>query len=408
MLVSRKRIKVALFLRNFQLGGTERQVFELARHLDKDKYDVCLIALGADGPLRESCEVLPGVRVLIIGAARLPATTVLKLVKVCRQFRVDVLHSFGSVTNAYAIAAKLAFPRLRVVVGLRNALEDPCFGYASLRERAKIRVLDLALKSFGARADLFISNSQAAKIMYTRRFGSKVTVIPNGIDVDKFRPDPDAQVILRRAICASQGARIIGIVANFSAYKDYPTFIRAARLVADNIENVHFVAIGNDRNSVGLSSKDLVKALSLQSIFHFFGPCTEVQNLMAGFDVLCSSSATEGFSNSIAEAMSCGVPCVATDVGDSGQIVGDTGFVVAPSDPQSLAAGLTNALRMPALDLRRLGWSARDRVLRNYSTSQMIARHQYVYESLLSNTLPVGSLDAPAATWPTVGLDIPK
>jgi glycosyltransferase involved in cell wall biosynthesis len=97
------------------------------------------------------------------------------------------------------------------------------------------------------------------------------------------------------------------------------------------------------------------------------------------FDVSGTSSLGEGFPNVVGEAMACGVPCVVTDVGDSRQIVGDTGLVVPPGDPAALAAAWEEVLRTPAAERRELGARARKRIEDNYSMKAIARRYEELY-----------------------------
>jgi len=100
-------------------------------------------------------------------------------------------------------------------------------------------------------------------------------------------------------------------------------------------------------------------------------------------DILCSSSVTEGFSNSICEGMSSGIPCVVTDVGDSALIVGNTGIVVPVGNPGLLANGILKLLNLSPAERKGLGIESRKRIEENFSVSRMVAETEKVFESLL-------------------------
>jgi len=116
--------------------------------------------------------------------------------------------------------------------------------------------------------------------------------------------------------------------------------------------------------------------------FIFPGERTDVQRLMQAMDVFCLSSWSEAFPNVLGEAMACGVPCVATDVGDSADIIGDTGIVVPPSDTEALARGLMLMLEKPDEERRALGRAARQRVKEHYSLAAVVEEYARLYEGL--------------------------
>jgi glycosyltransferase involved in cell wall biosynthesis len=191
---------------------------------------------------------------------------------------------------------------------------------------------------------------------------------------------------MRRETGIGDYSPIVGIVGNFSPYKDYETFIRAARIVADRIPEVNFVSIGNCDNTIGRAMSALVDELGLATSFHFLGVRKDVHKLLPGSDVFCSSSkSAEGFSNAICEGMASGVPCVVTDVGDSAMIVGDTGIVVPPRDPESFAEGILRLLRLPPEERQKLGAAARARIVEHFSIPRMVAATEQIYDRLLND-----------------------
>jgi glycosyltransferase involved in cell wall biosynthesis len=376
-------IKVALFIRNFRIGGTERQVFELAKNLDKRKYEVVVIALHGDGELKKHFHSLPNLQVAAL-ACKHPIAVLFRLAEVMRKREIKVLHSFLTATNIYSLFAKLFFPRVKVVIGLRDSVPDFYMGYNSLKWRTKLWILEYCLSGLSGLGDLYVSNSQAGKILYERKFRTRVVAVPNGVDTDRFRPDSIASEGLRRAVGLPASARLVGILANCTIYKDYPTFVRAAKIIVDRVRDVHFISIGEERTVEGVAAKGLVQQSGLENVFHFLGARRDVTKLLPGLDVVCSSSVTEGFPNAIIESMACGVPCVVTDVGDSRKIVGDTGIVVSPGNPGSLAAGVIEILDLDPVEKQELSSRTRERVVQNFGAVEMANQHAQLYESLLS------------------------
>jgi len=109
----------------------------------------------------------------------------------------------------------------------------------------------------------------------------------------------------------------------------------------------------------------------------------EVHNAL---DVATSSSSSEGFSNTIGEAMACGIPCVVTGTGDSATLVGDTGVVVPLKDPAQMCAAWMRLLDMPAQDRAALGRCARERIMSEYSIQQLVCRSEAALTGLIAAT----------------------
>lgn len=379
---SGERVRIALFIRDFGIGGAERQALELSKHLDRRKYDVIVIALRGNGALKESFYSLPDIESFTLDS-KWPLIVLFRLTWLLWKARIQVLHSFLASTNIYSLIVKCFLRRVKVIIGLRDSLVDPRMGYRSLVWRKKIDLLELCLKQLSFLGDLYIANSEAGKILYERKLPRKVVVVPNGIDTVRFRPDPAAPDMLRVAVGLPDGVKIVGILANCTIYKDYPTFVRAARIVTDMVKNVHFISIGEDHTSEGAAAKEAVRQLGLEKVFHFLGTREDVPALLAGLDVMCSSSVTEGFPGAIAEAMACGVPCVVTDVGDSQRVVGDKGIVVPPGNPQELAGGIVSMLKVDAAVRQPMSLAIRGRIVQNFGVAAMVKGHERLYDSLL-------------------------
>ena len=146
---------------------------------------------------------------------------------------------------------------------------------------------------------------------------------------------------------------------------------------------VHFVLVGwkVDSNNGDLTAR--IESNHLTDRFHLLGLRQDINRITAGLDVACSSSAYgEGSSNAVAEAMACGVPCVATNVGDSALLVAKAGKIVAPRDPDALARGCREIILMTPRQRERLGVYARQRVLERFSIPSIVARYERLYEAL--------------------------
>jgi glycosyltransferase involved in cell wall biosynthesis len=381
---SARRVKIALFIRSFVIGGAERQVFELAKRLDRDRYEVILIALKGDGEFAASFNSLDDVTVVVLNGSN-PFQIVFRLTAFLRKADVQVLHSFLTAPNAYSLISKFTVRDVSLILENRMALADPAFGNLSRYLRLKSRFLERFIKGFSLMADFAISNSEAGHTAIGANWKAPSAVVPNGIDTEKFKPDPDARHFLCRVIGVDCTRKLVGILANCNAYKDYPSFIRAAKIVADRCQDVHFISIGDDRTALAEASRKLVGELGLSPIFHFLGVRTDVEKLLPALNLLCSSSVTEAFSNAICEGMACGVPCVVTDVGDSSKIVGATGILVPPGKPEALAEGILAVLNSSLQETQRMKVAARQRIVQNFSVAQMAKKYEIVYETVLSN-----------------------
>ena len=176
---------------------------------------------------------------------------------------------------------------------------------------------------------------------------------------------------------------MIGLVGRFHPQKDHQNFVRAAKFLISMRSSVHFVLCGE---GVTWDNRELVAWIDQAGIranCRLLGRREDVPQLMASFDLATSSSCFgESFANVVSEAMSCGVPCVVTDVGDSAYIVGPTGIVVPPRDATALARAWGRMLDLGQEELILTGLQARQRIKDNFDLPQIVDRYQTLFEEM--------------------------
>jgi glycosyltransferase involved in cell wall biosynthesis len=276
------------------------------------------------------------------------------------------------------MAVKLRKPDILLVAAVRDTL--PVFYHP---EAANL-LYDAAVFVWRRGVDAFVFNSaQGPRAKAIDPADARVSVIPNGIDGCRFAPDPDARARLRSSLGARVEETVVGVTANLTAYKGFPTLIDAAVLLRGRGESFRFVVLGADDGALGAEMRGRAEA-HLPGGFNFLGRNAEVEKILPGFDFGCSASYTEGFPNALAEAMSCGVPCVATDVGESFEIVGETGWIVPPRDAEALASALSSARSTSPVERRSRGLAARSRISARYSPDKMLGAYLELYDRLVA------------------------
>ena len=208
-------------------------------------------------------------------------------------------------------------------------------------------------------------------------------VIPNGFDLTVLGPDALVRRAVRAALGIPEDALVVGHVARFHPMKDHPRFVRAAVRVAQSRTDVHFVLVGRDVVAANTSLSSNVPE-SLSACFHWLGERDDVYDLIRAIDVLCLSSMAEAFPNVLGEAMAAGVPCVATDVGDSAFIVGDTGVVVPSEDDDMLFDGLLTLLDKTPTARSALGRAARSRIETYFGLPAVVDQYAALYEKIVA------------------------
>jgi len=208
----------------------------------------------------------------------------------------------------------------------------------------------------------------------------KLTVIPNGIDLATFRPDRRAYATVREELGVPPGTKIVGLIARFDPQKDHQTFLTAAARLYARRPDVHYLLCGRGAGPVNRNLAGLIERAGLGGVCHVLGERRDVPRLTSALDIATLSSAYgESFPNVLGEAMACGVPCVATRVGDSAHIIDDTGLSVPPRDPAALADAWDTLFGRGPEALRELGHRARRRVEEHFAIGTVVAAYERTY-----------------------------
>jgi glycosyltransferase involved in cell wall biosynthesis len=269
-----------------------------------------------------------------------------------------------------------------VVWNVRQSLYD------IKHERPLTRWVIRANALLSSRADAIVYNSRTSACQHERfRFdASRTRIIPNGFDTEVFRPDEHARGDIRRELGLSDDAILIGMIGRYHPMKDHRNFLNAAGLLGKECPDVLFLLAGNEVDAGNSALGAIIEALGLEGRVFLLGERSDIPQLNATLDIATCSSWSEGFANVIGEAMSCGVPCVVTDVGDSSLIVGDTGRVVQPRDPEALAKAWHELIALGGYGRHELGERARNRVIECFSLVAVVRQYQDLYESLIGDT----------------------
>jgi len=210
-------------------------------------------------------------------------------------------------------------------------------------------------------------------------------LIPNGFDCAEFAPNVEARARVRVQLGMRDSDIVIGLLARFHPMKDHATFVAAAARVAAIYPEARFLIVGRGVRAPETGILAAIANACLLDRAVVLGEREDMPDMQNALDIACSSSAWgEGFSNSIGEAMACGVPCVVTDVGDSAAIVAQTGIVVAPRDAAALAAAIGELVAAGPKRRQAMGGAARQRIEEHYALPAIVAQYESLYDSLTS------------------------
>jgi glycosyltransferase involved in cell wall biosynthesis len=355
-------IRVVHVAPQLQTGGMERLLVEFARHADRRRFALSFLALGARGPVAEEIEscgwpvtaldARPGVRVSLL----------YRLGRLFRDQRTDIVHTHNTKPLMYAgPAARLARDAHRGVVHTRHGQRHG----ASARQ-------DLLFGLAGRCADRIVCVSDDSARLCVREGADprRVHTILNGIDRERFGftgPVPGGAAVF---------------VGRLTPEKDVPTLLRAAAIVAARRPSFRLKIAGAGPCAADLAA--LTGRLGLDSAVEFLGEVRDVPALFRGASVLVLSSLTEGLPLTVLEAMSCGLPVVATRVGGTPEAVADgvSGLLVPPGDPARLAEALLRIDGDPEMG-HRMGHAGCRRVAGLFDVRTMVSCYESLYEQVL-------------------------
>ncbi len=361
--------EVVLFIRSLDVGGAERQLVALAKGLHSRGVPLRVLTFYPGGALLPEL-LAAGVPVEDLGKrSRWDVVPFLwRLYRRLRALRPKVLYSWLTTANTLAAVVGRMARVPRILWGVRASNMD--FHRYDWFTRVEFLLTCLTARF----ADQIVCNSEAGKAFHIARGypEGKITVIENGIDTERFRFDPEGRAHLRREWGIHENEFLIGLIARLDPMKDHETFLRAAALLAKERGDVRFICVGDGPVFYRARLQALAAELGIQDRVLWAGARQDLPVVYSAIDLASSSSYGEGFSNAIAEAMSCERPCVATNAGDSARIIGDTGSVVQPRDPAALARAWHEMLALPREGRLCLGERARKRIVQAFSLERMV------------------------------------
>jgi glycosyltransferase involved in cell wall biosynthesis len=354
-----------LFLPSFDPGGSERQMIELARRLDRRRWQVHLACFDATGAWYERAAA----RAASIAAFPLPrlahpATLVQahRFARWCRRRRIAIVHTGQLYPNIFgAPAAALGGVAIRIA-SHRNLNADKTRDQRHAQRWAMRFAHCIVANSGAAAAQLRAEGIPAGRIV----------TIPNGIDPEAFPHIP-----------YRTPPRVVVVVANMRAVKGHDILVRAAPLVLERFPDARFLLVGD--GPLMPRVKSLVARHGVAHAFVFAGYREDVAAQLASADIFVLPSRSESTPNALLEAMASGLPSVASAVGGVSEIVDDgrTGLLVRPEDPVALARRICQVMASSTL-ARELGIAARVSVTARYSIDRMIESFEELYEHELA------------------------
>ena len=377
---NKKKMRILHVITGLGVGGAERALYNLLANGLQEDIENAVVSLTNEGVYGPQLRAI-GVPVysLALSASPLSVLGLFKLWRIVRDFSPMAIQGWMYHANILASAAAF-FHRKKTPVSwnIRHSLYD------IRREKRLTRWFIVAHRLLSAQVGAIVYNSAVSRSQH-ESFGispTKGVVIPNGFDLQRWQPDGVVKTIVRRELSIPHDSLLIGHIARFHPMKDHHTYLEALQPVLAQHERAYalFVGRGVDADNPHLAA--LFARLPADRL-RILGERSDVERLMPAVDIFCLSSWSEAFPNVLGEAMACCVPCVTTDVGDTSEIVGNTGAVVPPADATALSNALLLVLALADKERIKQGQAARARICDHYDMEVMVRRYRNLYYAMI-------------------------
>lgn len=366
--MSERRIRVVHVVNNLNYGGMERLVAEMVQRTDPARFELHVLALSYMGHFGEGLDGLATLHV----ADPMPSWSMLHPSGLARKFAAiapDVAHLHSGVLYKASLAAKMAGVPFRIYTDHGRQNPDP-WTHRMIDRRAARRI------------DAIVAVSDRLKQHLTGFMpdASRISVIPNGVDTERYSPHAD-DFDFRKEIGIAPDVPVVGSVGRLEPIKGYEVMVDAFARLRNGWQSspkpvLVLVGDGSARTALERSAAELGVANSI----HFMGWRSDIERITRSFTVFSMSSHSEGTSVSLLEAMSSGLCPVVTNVGGNAAVLGDElrERLVPAADPDALAAALSQALSNDDARVRdsRL---ARGRVLSTFGLDAMVNSYEQLY-----------------------------
>jgi glycosyltransferase involved in cell wall biosynthesis len=365
-----RKIRVVFLNTRMDVGGQERVIMDVVNNMSQERFDLALLLTKDRGPL---CEFIQSHIEVQSEFRRGPLGSFLalpRLISWMKRWKPDVVFTVG--TGDKFLLGRLAakFVGVPVILSGLHCTPGPQHVGRTILGKWNKKLMHWNAGVTTVTEDL--AEYLAEKENYPRE---KITVIPNGVDTERFKPHP-APPALRDELGLPEGSKVVSIIAAVRPEKRHDLFLQAARLVVDQLPEAKFLIVGDGPSR--LEFEQLTRQLRLQDSVQFLGARHDVPEIQALSSIVClASTDVESAPICMLEALATGRPQVATAIGGIPRIVdhGVTGLLVPPGDVSALAEALVKILSDDVL-AERMGQASRQRALKLFSVDFMVRAHE--------------------------------
>ena len=370
-----EKINILHIYQNSKIGGVQQQLLSLLKAYNRDVFNPIFCCLGPKDAISEEIEKV-GVEIIALSRSRyhrFSLAIVRDLYRLMKQKNIHIVRTHRYRANLYGrLAAWLSGVSVTIISLHDNYNKDM---------RLERRIANKILSKF---TDKMIAVSESIKrdiIKYDGIYPSKILVIPNGIDTERFKPE-GIFADLRKEFSIQERDTVIGFIGRIVPAKGLEYLIDAFSYLKEDFKNIKLLIIGEGNLVERL--REQAKEKKLDDSIIFPGGRRDIPDILACINIFVMPSIAEGLPNALLEAMAMGKPIVATMIGGIPEVIknGFNGLLVPPRDPASLATAIKELIGNGQLSAR-MGQAARDLVMNKYSIRETAQKWESLYLSIL-------------------------
>ncbi len=307
----------------------------------------------------------------------------LRLIKKIRQAQPDLIHSWLYHADLYVSLAVL-FVHKPLVWGLHNSTLG-----AKSNRITRIIVRMLAVLSHSIPERILSCSKEAMKVHQALGYRPEIMrFVPNGFDTTTFKPDPQKRLVLRHEMGLSDQYVLVGNISRYDPQKNHPGLIECWGRLSALRPEVRFLLAGKGLDAKNPVIRDLLSSAGIDEKTILLGIREDIPALLNALDLFVfSSNSGEAFPLIVGEAMSSGILCVGTMVGDTADLIGPYGRVVEPDDSSALLQACLEMLNLSEEEKRKLRENSRKRIQEHFSLETMSQGYLSVYREFLSSSI---------------------
>jgi sugar transferase (PEP-CTERM/EpsH1 system associated) len=364
-------IKICYIIGQLRRGGAERQLYELVRGIDRNRFEPIVISLSQGGHWADKIREL-NIQVIELERRKNKEFARLwRLIKLIRKIKPKIVHTYLFPANSYGrVAANVC--RVPIIIASERSL--PEIGKGKTKTMIYI---DKILSPF---SHAIICNSLRASEVLIKHYSfnpEKVFTVYNGIDVAAISNNGNNEN-------QKVTTKVVGIVGSLEPVKNHKLFLQIAKIIIDqtSADSIKFLIVG--KGSLRKELEEFAANLGIKDSVIFTGERTDIPELLHTMDVFVLTSQHEGLSNAVMEAMAAGIPVVATDVGGNSELIinDETGFLCLGDDSEAFAERVIYLLNNDD-KAKQMGEKGKRKIMNRFRVERMIKETENIYLTLL-------------------------